>query len=103
MKRTSFENTLLLIIILLSFAFLGYAYYFTNDATMAGMILQAVIFSLTTVLNWKYGSSKSSSTKDDTIKSMQESAANAPTTIKAEQVTAENIETVNTNTVNTTT
>lgn len=73
LKPLLFDNVLLLTIILLSFIFLGYAYYVTEDATMRGVILGAVISSLTTVLNWKFGSSTGSVNKDKTIQSLQES------------------------------
>lgn len=98
-QKLKFDNTLLLTIILLSFAFLGYAYYVTTDDTMRGVILGAVISSLTTVLNWKFGSSKSSANKDETIKHLQNTANT--TTVKTDNVNTENIETVNANTVNT--
>lgn len=97
-QKLKFDNSLLLTIILLSFAFLGYAYYVTTDDTMRGVILGAVISALTTVLNWKFGSSKSSANKDETIKHLQD---NTHTTVKTNNVNTENIETVNANVVNT--
>lgn len=96
-----FENVLLLVIILLSFTFLGYAYYVTSDSTMRGVILGAVITALNTSINWRFGSSKSSQTKDEAIKTLQVAAANIPqTTIKTDTVNADNVDTVNTNTTN---
>lgn len=71
MKEIKFENVLLLTIVLLAFVFLGYAYYVTDDKTMRGVILGAVIGSMTTCINFRFGSSKSSQVKDDTIKSLQ--------------------------------
>ncbi len=94
-----FDNSLLLIIIILSFVFLAYAYYVTEDPTMQGVILGAVISALTTVLNWKFGSSNSSAKKDETIKSMQN---NNNSNIITDTVNTENVETINANTVNNT-
>lgn len=86
-----FENTLLLLVILLSYTFLGYAYYITTDATIRGVILGAVVASLNTVMQWRFGSSKSSANKDAIIGKMQEDA----TTIKTDTTTVQNAEVVN--------
>lgn len=94
-----FESVLIVVILLISYCFLSYAYYVTTDATMRGLILGAVITTLTTVINWKFGSSKSSAAKDETIKSLQE-AINQPSVVKAETVNADNVDTINTNTTN---
>lgn len=101
MKDLRFENALLLIIILLSFIFLSYAYYVTTDATMRGVILGAVITAMNTSINWRFGSSKSSQTKDDTIKSLQTVNRDIEPTIKADVVNTDNVETVNTQNINT--
>ena len=98
-KPFQFENLLLLIIILLSYVFLAFAYYTTHDLTIRGVILASIIGTLGIATNWRFGSSKSSSNKDETIKSLQ-SNANNPTKIETEVVNTENIETVNADTVN---
>jgi hypothetical protein len=96
--KPSFENTLLLIIVLLSYIFLAFAYYTTGDLTIRGVILAAIIGTLGIATNWRFGSSKSSAVKDDTIELLQDGTNS--TTINTPAVNTENIETVNTNTVN---
>lgn len=92
-NNLKFENVLTLLIVLLTYIFLGYAYYVTTDATIRGVILTAVIANAGLVLNWRYGSSKSSANKDATIQSLQENA-NQPT-IVAKTATVENAEVLN--------
>jgi len=85
----------------MSFTFLGYAYYVTSDPTMRGVILGAVVTAMNTSINWRFGSSKGSQTKDETIKSLQGVANNNDNPIiKTDVVNTDNVDTVNTNTTN---
>jgi hypothetical protein len=92
------KDNILVLIIALCFSFLFYAYYTSTDATVRVQILTAVLAILVTVVNWKYGSSKSSANKDETIRALQEDI-NKPT-VKADTVNAENVENVTTTTTN---
>jgi len=79
----------------LSYLFLAFAYYTTHDLTIRGVILASIIGTLGIATNWRFGSSKSSSNKDDTIKSLQESKNKG--IVNTDSVNIENIEAVNTN------
>ncbi len=107
--KTTFMDRLAASIILGSFIFYGFILWFyvqnkLGESNYISQILTALIALDSLVLAYYFGSSKSSASKDATIKSMQENAANpnlVDTTIKADVVNTDNIDTVNTNTVNT--
>lgn len=97
MKSVKNDNILVLIIVF-CFAFIFYAYYTAADDTIRVQIITAVLTILGVVVNWRYGSSKSSSNKDETIRALQEDM-NKPT-VNADTVNAENVENLTTTTTN---
>lgn len=70
--RTKNDTVILLVVVCLCFVFLFYAFISTNDLTIRGVIITAVIATLTTAVQWRFGSSKSSASKDETIKALQD-------------------------------
>lgn len=96
MKQTKNDNILILIITL-CFVFIFWAYGTTEDLTVKVQIITAVLAILSITVNWRYGSSKSSMNKDETIKQLQEE--NKTPTVKTDTLNAENIENVTANTV----
>lgn len=97
--KTRAENRILVLIICLSFAFLLFAYITNEDLTVRVQIITAVIAILGIAVNWRFGSSKSSANKDETIKSLQAAQSQQPTVV-ADTVQTDNVETINTNTTN---
>src|SRR4051812_38679133 len=87
-RKTKNETIILVLIISYCFSFLFYAFITTNDLTVRGVIITAVVATLTTVTQWRFGSSKSSASKDETIKSMQQDK-------KSGSVVGETVETQN--------
>lgn len=70
--KSKSESIILIVIISYCFCFLFYAFVTTKDLTVRGVIITAVVATLTTVTQWRFGSSKSSASKDETIRSMQD-------------------------------
>lgn len=101
--KVNFLNVLAFMVVFCSFAFFMWVVWqnYKDTNNYLSQILTAIIAMNMLILNFFFGSSKSSQTKDDTIASMQNNILNPPpTTVKADTVNADKVETVNTNTTN---
>ena len=98
MQPNSKNDNLLILVIILSFAFLFYAFYSTVELTIKSQIITAVISTLALVVGWRWGSSKSSSNKDEIINQLQKESNT--TTVQADTVNAKNIEVANSENIN---
>ncbi len=97
MDKNKTDNAIL-IVIGLCFAFLCYAHYTATDSSTRVQIVTAVIATLSLVTGYRWGSSQSSTKKDETIRQMQEDSST--TVVKANNIKTENIELATADTIN---